>query len=139
VSDGDIPPENAGGTEWSSPVDILGTIVCDLFENHIVRNQPFGNASAVVGPPASGPYSSTSWRGAYINAPVGPDPWGNRYAMNTMNLDGTANERRIDTFVMSAGPDEQIDTAWSMDGAVAGDDDIIVILRRDSQLSDPVP
>jgi prepilin-type N-terminal cleavage/methylation domain-containing protein len=137
VSDGDIPSDNLGDPNWSSPVDVLGAVVTDFIENHLVQNEPFNNAALVAGPPASGPYSATAWRGAYLNAPLDPDPWGNRYMINTEHLSGTAAERRVDTFVLTAGPDEQIDTQWSMDGAIAGDDDLIVIVRRDAGVTPP--
>jgi len=100
-----------------------------FLENHLVLNSSLGGA---------GSYSTaaTGWKGAYINAPVDPDPWGNRYAVNTAYLAAsTAN----DVIVMSAGPDEEIDTqyVWTTGGAYPGDDDIITVIRRDSALGVP--
>jgi type II secretory pathway pseudopilin PulG len=131
VSDGDIPREigPAGHANWADPVGQAGPgLVADFIENHMVRNAPFGDPTHPYG---------TFWRGAYINGPIDPDPWGNRYAVNTEWLDGSTAERRNDTFVLSSGPDEQIDTAWQMDGAVAGDDDLIIIIRRDTNATVP--
>lgn len=124
VSDGDIPTTNTDAF-WDDPVGQLGPgIVTDFIENHMLQNEPFDD-------PVNNAYG-TFWRGAYINGPIDPDPWGNRYMVNTEWLDGTAAERRNDTFVLSVGPNEQTDTIWQQDGAVAGDDDIIIIVRRDT-------
>ena len=125
VSDGDIPPVGGtGDARWDDPVSSVGPgIVTDFIENHMLQNEPFDDPSVPYG---------TFWRGAYINGPIDPDPWGNRYAVNTEWLGGTAAERRNDTFVLSSGPNEQTDTLFMMDGAVATDDDIIVIIRRDT-------
>ena len=79
----------------------------------------------------------SNWRGAYISAPVDPDPWGNRYAVNVQWLQGTSTERKNDVIVLSTGPDEQIDTAFEADGITPGDDDIIVVVRRDIGLTTP--
>jgi len=46
-------------------------------------------------------------------------------------------DTRFDTFVLSAGPDEQIDTAFERDGIVPGDDDIVVVINRDLDLQLP--
>ena len=48
-------------------------LICDFLENHLVMNQPFEDVSKLY--PTSG---ANNWRGAYISAPVDPDPWGNR-------------------------------------------------------------
>jgi type II secretory pathway pseudopilin PulG len=88
---------------------------------------------------SSGLNAPYAWRGAYLRSPVDPDPWGNRYAVNVAFLDpsptailggitagfGTGDYPRLDVFVLSAGPDEVIDTRIGQDGAVAGDDDFI--------------
>ena len=87
-----------------------------------------------------------SWRGPYLRAPVRADPWGNRYAVNVAFLDpapnasspvsisnitagfSTTDYPRLDVFVLSAGPDEEIDTRSAQDGAVPGDDDFIFLV-----------
>jgi len=69
------------------------------------------------------------WRGAYISAPIDSDPWGNRYAVNVLYLRTAPTSN--DVFVLSAGPDEEIDTAFTVNGVVPGDDDIIAVIRRD--------
>lgn len=129
VSDGDIPSaditdDNGALTgvqmRWDDPVDSTTGLV-DFLERHLVTNDPRGSSLNDY---------PTTWRGAYIDAPIGPDPWGNRYAVN-IGLAGTPGRTRNDTFVLSAGPDEAIDTLWEVNGAYPGDDDIIVMVLRD--------
>ena len=68
-----------------------------------------------------------AWRGAYLPGPIGPDPWGTRYAVNVEFLaralgagpSGNVN----DVFVISAGPDRVVDTRFDVDGATPGGSD----------------
>jgi hypothetical protein len=95
---------------------------------------------------SSGQNAPYAWRGAYLRGPVEPDPWGNRYAANVAFLDpvhfstisGVSNGDpldfpRLDVFVLSAGPDEEIDTPFGMDGAVPGDDDFIYLVSTNAK------
>lgn len=128
VSDGDIPFTAIGATNWDDPVTCCaGAVDVAFLEAHLVNNGGLG---------AAGAYSVAvgGWRGAYINAPIDPDPWGNRYAVNTEYLKSTTTN---DVFVLSAGPDEDIDTPFTFNGARPGDDDIIAIVRRDNGVAAP--
>jgi prepilin-type N-terminal cleavage/methylation domain-containing protein len=128
VSDGDIPFSAVGATPWDDVVACCaGAIDVAFLEGHLVTNTDLG---------AAGSYSVAAggWRGAYMSAPVDPDPWGNRYAVNTEFLKTTTTN---DVFVLSAGPDEEIDTVFTFNGARPGDDDIIAIVRRDDGLVVP--
>jgi type II secretory pathway pseudopilin PulG len=128
VSDGDIPFTAIGATNWDNPVACCAAAVDVAFlEAHLVTNTGLG---------AAGSYSVAAggWRGAYINAPVEPDPWGSRYAVNTEYLKTATTN---DVVVLSAGPDEEIDTPFAFNGARPGDDDIIAIVRRDDGLVVP--
>ena len=40
---------------------------------------------------------------------------------------------RFDIFVMSAGPDEEVDTPFEIDGVVPGDDDLIRVVSGGSR------
>jgi type II secretory pathway pseudopilin PulG len=121
VGDGDIPASAIGATTWDNVVNPASSTQVDFLERHLVTNTPGGGGSYTTG-------GGSPWRGAYINGPIDPDPWGNRYAVNVNYLrTSTAN----DTFVLSTGPDEEIDTDFTQNGAVPGGDDIIVIVRRD--------
>ena len=120
VSDGDTPREVSalGDAAWQSAVD---DTTVDFLERHLVTNMPGGSAlNAYV------PGGANAWRGAYLTAPVDPDPWGNRYMVNVQYLGaGSAN----DVVVYSAGPDEQIDTAFTADPLSAGGDDLITLVE----------
>jgi len=136
VSDGDTPDQcNVSTTDgcgtpttgflpeksWIRPVqpDSNGTTIftfVDFFDRHLILDMP-GNhvANAYV----------TSWRGAYINTPISADPWGNRYMFSAQNMNlfpETSN-------VLSAGPDEAIDTTWDLATKNANADDIVVFVR----------
>jgi hypothetical protein len=121
VSDGDIPREVSatGNVEWQRPVDNAGGLV-DFIERHLITNNPRGNVANDY-PTVGG----NRWRGAYLSAPVDSDPWGNRYAVNVEFLTG-GNE---DVVVFSAGPDEEIDSAFSQNGLAPGDDDLMVLVE----------
>jgi type II secretory pathway pseudopilin PulG len=123
VGDGDIPrTSGAGGSAlWADPVNPAALAPVDFLERHLVTNTPGGaGAYTTVG--------ANPWRGSYINGPIDPDPWGNRYAVNVLHLRTTTTN---DVFVLSAGPNEEIDSAFSVNGATPGEDDIIAIVRRD--------
>lgn len=153
VSDGDTPD---GGSEvelWRRPVD--GHTI-DTMANHLVQNTPGDEAEAryrtpvdlSTGVPAThfafssqqGAGARFAWRGPYLSAPVRSDPWGNRYAVNVRFLDavsasdGTELAAHVqDVFVLSAGPDEQIDTPYEIDGVVPGDDDLVLVIAGGSR------
>jgi type II secretory pathway pseudopilin PulG len=127
VSDGDIPLSAVGATIWDDTVNPSAGVQVDFLERHLVTNTPGGAGAYTTG--GGGP-----WRGAYISAPIDPDPWGNRYAVN-VNYLRTATTN--DVFVLSTGPDEEINTGFTQNGAVPGGDDIIAIVRRDPGLTVP--
>jgi hypothetical protein len=127
VGDGDIPVSAIGATIWDDVVNPAAGTQVDFLERHLVTNTPGGAGAYTTG-------GGNPWRGAYIDAPIDPDPWGNRYAVNVNYLrTSTAN----DVFVLSAGPDEEIDTAFTQNGAVPGEDDIIAVVRRHAGLTVP--
>jgi len=63
---------------------------------------------------ASGCYG-TRWKGPYL-ASVSPDPWGNAYVMNANGFAASAP-----TWIISAGPDGQVDTS-AASTSLQGDD-----------------
>jgi len=140
VSDGDTPLLNTaisalGGNNvaWDDPVTAFASygataIDVDHLENHLALNFAPSGAAYATG--------ATGWRGAYINSPIDPDPWGNRYAVNVAYLRTLTTN---DVFVLCAGPDEEVDTQFlfTTGGAFPGDDDIMNIIRRDSGLGVP--
>lgn len=137
VSDGDTPViDPAGDARWDDAVDSVGggTLIVDFIENHLVQNEPFDDPTKAY--PITVP-GGNIWRGAYLSAPVDPDPWGNRYAVNVQFLQGTATARKNDVVVLSAGPDESVDSLFEVDGMTPGDDDVMVVVRRDPGLTVP--
>jgi type II secretory pathway pseudopilin PulG len=131
VSDGDIPRElgTGGDALWQAVVDNTGGTV-DFLGRHLITNNPRGSAANAY--PTAG---TDQWRGAYLGGPIDADPWGNRYAVNTRWMKDAP--RTNDVFVLSAGPDEQIDTPFAVNGIVPGDDDIIAVIYRDAGASTP--
>ena len=118
VTDGDMPDAcvavsgcGGGASTWDRLVN--GGII-DYLERHLVTNNMAG-----------GSYSNL-WRGAYMNAPIDPDPWGNRYMLNVQSLN-TPNS----VWVLSAGPDEMISTVFlGVWPVAAGGDDVITLLQN---------
>lgn len=109
-----------------------------------VRRTSAGGQNIDFARPESSGFNATfGWRGSYLGSgAVDPDPWGSRYAVNVAFLDprtGIAikgitpgvdakDYPRFDVFVLSAGPDHEIDTRSAQDGAVAGDNDILTMV-----------
>jgi hypothetical protein len=126
VSDGDTPVQctaaAAACTAWQRAVDNTGGLV-DFLERHLVTNNPRGSSANDY--PDTEVLPDVYWRGAYLTSPIDPDPWGNRYAVNVQYLGLSTN----DVDVLSAGPDEEIDTAYTANPLNAGGDDLIVLVQ----------
>ena len=116
----------------------------DSMESQFTKNGPvyltpanYGNYSAV------GPLFGLGWRGAYLSAPIGPDPWGHRYLVNSVFLSvaidampGTGEGQKSggwsnDTFCISPGPNGSYQTAFGGNGyggvTRLGDDFLFII------------
>lgn len=124
VGDGDTPRTlgPGGSALWDDVVNTAAGVRVDFLERHLVTNTPGGAGAYTTA-------GANPWRGSYINGPIDPDPWGNRYAVNVLYLRTAPTSN--DVFVLSTGPDEEIDTAFTVNGVVPGDDDIISVIRRD--------
>jgi type II secretory pathway pseudopilin PulG len=99
---------------------------------------------AVPGTPefqATFPAIGLGWRGAYLPSPIGPDPWGRRYLVNSAflapavnvapNLEGFYGWNR-DVFCISAGPNQTYETPVEGNingGTNRGGDDFIYIIQ----------
>lgn len=75
--------------------------------------------------------SSLGWNGPYMSSAIDADPWNNRYAVNVALLDSTngtmtmAGTPKNAVWVLSAGPNGTLETAWAQaatTAAVGGDD-----------------
>lgn len=123
VSDGDTPREctaiATACTSWQAAVDNVGGLT-DFIERHLVTNNPRGSALNFY--PVTG---NNIWKGPYLNSPNDPDPWGNRYMVNVQFMNNNTN----DVVVLSAGPDEAINTAFAANPLAAGGDDLIVLVQ----------
>jgi len=127
-------PAEAGASRYRNPSDLLIAT-------------PGGHRSDFARSSSSGFNAPYAWRGSYLRGPVDPDPWGNRYAANVAFLDPAATATvtaitagfvfgdypRLDVFVMSAGPDEEVDTRSAQDGAVPFDDDVILVVSSNAK------
>jgi type II secretory pathway pseudopilin PulG len=130
----------SAGVDWDDPVDNAAVQRAEYF---LVENRPSNVAAnayrtassmSVVGdfdPDSGALYNAEhAWRGAYMAGPIGPDPWGTRYAVNVEFLarpvgagpSGNVN----DVVVVSAGPDRVVDTQFDVDGATSGSDVLYV-------------
>ncbi len=100
----------------------------DYLENHLIRNWPSGSPYRHYPVPTQvpfpiGPIFGVGWRGAYLSEPIGNDPWGHKYFVNTMFLYAFGNQPNYDgytnwvsdTFCLSAGPNGWIETPFASD------------------------
>ena len=156
VSDGLVPTSDNMGVDGSSvagtffianavdwddadgAADQIANMNFHLAYNTIEANGLTSRYTLVTFPAAGGPRVGLGWRGAYLTGPIGPDPWGNRYAANTVYMNPASNATgatgtNSDAFVLSAGGDGVVST--DMDGtgllsggARAGGDDMIFVM-----------
>jgi type II secretory pathway pseudopilin PulG len=142
VSDGNFPGLRGDGAIpnpwaramntqlWLKSGDTLPAMNADTLENQLATNTPGYPAPAtwVGGGWYPIPVFGLGYRGAYIAPPIGPDPWGDGYQVNTGFL-AVANDATtggapftgtgqrngfwdVDVFCISAGPNKLIDTAF---------------------------
>lgn len=101
----------------------------DTMEAQFVLNSPgyptpYSNYNASPTGYPVGPLFGLGWRGAYLAPPIGPDPWGYAYLVNSgffataTDVTGTSEgssewwwER--DVICVTAGPNQQVDTPFS--------------------------
>jgi hypothetical protein len=138
-----------GGTiNWDDDQDAN---VGDTLDSQFVLNTPNYDTPAESTPTGytkSGPQAGLGWRGAYMSAPIGTDPWGKVYLASTVFLvvasdstDGTAEGDRRggwsrDAIVVSAGPNGLFDTPIGGSanyGTSLSADDLIYVVRGDSR------
>lgn len=113
-----LTPEVASGagSEWTVAV---GANQAAPLEDHLMLNGPAYPTHA-----RTQTNWIKGWHGPYLEAGVGADPWGHRYAVNVKFLKGGSS----DTFVISAGPNGILETPFQGDGTTARGDDIIVVV-----------
>jgi type II secretory pathway pseudopilin PulG len=118
----------------------------DSMEHQFVDNgggPGYPSPSDIGAGDAAGPGAGMGWRGAYLSPPIGPDPWGHRYLVNTVFLAvardaeaGSGEGQRSggwshDAFCISAGPNGQYETAFAggaAHGVARRGDDLVFII-----------
>jgi prepilin-type N-terminal cleavage/methylation domain-containing protein len=118
ISPGNTPVVAAANT-WTNGT--TGTLVGQLMSN--TPGYTLKNATAQFG-----------WNGPYLSSTIGADAWNNRYAVNVGLIDPTAGTQtpagatKSAVWVISAGPNGQVETAYSqpVTTALASGDDIAV-------------
>jgi type II secretory pathway pseudopilin PulG len=151
VSSGAVPTASVArataGSDWD---DVVDNASVQRLEYFLVANTPSNVAAnayrtaasmsvATEFDPDSGALYNAehAWRGSYLPGPIGPDPWGTRYAVNVEFLaraPGAGPSGNVnDVFVISAGPDRVIDTRFDIDGATPGNSDLIYVLWGGTQ------
>jgi type II secretory pathway pseudopilin PulG len=100
--------DNIGTKNWDGTGGMSGHND-DTLENQLVFNAPNYPTPQALQPGGSpvGPRFNLGWRGAYLSSPIGPDPWGTKYYVNTGFMAVVANA--------SGGPDGRSDMFWNDD------------------------
>ncbi len=163
TGDGNFPPLFGEGditNPWASFMNQhkwlsagTGNIVtsnADTLENQLVTNHPRYPAPTtwVGGGWYPIPVNGLGYRGAYIAPPIGPDPWGDAYQVNTGFLAVANNVGTppftgqgqkygywdVDVFCISGGPNKQLDTAFGGVDAAHPDvqrraDDVVFVIQ----------
>ncbi len=102
----------------------------DYIENHLIRNWPSNAPGLHYAIPGQhpdllvGPRFNLGWRGPYLSAPIGDDPWGHKYFVNTIFLFAMGNQPHAegystwssDTVCLSAGPNGWVETPFTSYG-----------------------
>ena len=129
----------------------------DSMQHQLVDNGTGPNypTPADLGAEESGLGFGLGWRGAYLSPPIGPDPWGHRYLVNSSFLASAVDASSMqamgttwhpkptpghrgsrDTFCISPGPDGQYETAFggnAMGGVTRRGDDFIYVISGDTR------
>ena len=93
-----------------------GQLATGGLADHLIANTPVY--------PLRGPSTQIGWGGPYLSAPVGPDPWNNRYMVNVGATDATGGRENA-VFAISAGPNGIIETPFTQPlapASLSGDD-----------------
>lgn len=108
------------GSDWNAAGNLSATPARNNAFNHLVVNNPNGDASEGDTAATTGDYNG--WRGPYL-ARAGSDPWGNRYVVHigAMETGGTKINSTGRGWILSAGEDGIFQTCPET-GSLAGDD-----------------
>lgn len=122
-----------GDLNWDT-ADSSGTRV-DRIDKHLVSNTSGAGYLLPTFPlidGSGGPHFGVGWRGAYVSS-LSSDPWGKRYAVNTIFMggasDATAKGWNFDVAVFCAGPNGTVDSNFNQNGFSAGIDDVVYVIQ----------
>jgi len=157
VGEGAIPALDTGIADFTSGNilasvgwdDAVGTpATVDLMADHLITNAAGYPVPSQASFGVGGPQFGTGWRGAYIST-IGADPWGNRYAANTVFLGVAADSSTAgegigtggwthDVIVLSAGRDSTVQTPFGGtttggSGAGTANDDVFYTVTGTSR------
>ena len=108
---GDNPTEPDAARQWGSGK------VTDALNDQIMTNA------------ANYPITGTNkWNGPYPSE-LRADPWGNAYLLNVKFLQPSQLSNLKSVFVLSAGPNGEINTVFDGDTVTPGDDDIVCRIK----------
>lgn len=104
--------DGVGTINWDAPQGFAGWSPFSLTDGlawQMTENTPLYPVPAPDAFLMSGPAFGLGWRGAYLSSPIGPDPWGKQYLVNTMFLSVGSNS------AAPAGTEGAANGGWNRD------------------------
>lgn len=144
-------------TQWDAEQGPFLGVNRDTLENQLILNTPLYPVPGTIQWQFMMPKFGLGWRGAYLEGPIEPDPWGRKFLVNTAFLSVAYNEAcggggctgqgqprggwNYDVFCLSAGPNGVIQTPYAGDGTggtvmfgtLRGGDDITYTIQGDTR------
>ena len=134
---------NMAASNWNAVAPNADTMAGQFVTNTPQYITPLGKLMAGGSYPA-GPMLRLGWRGAYLSPPIGPDPWGSRYYVNSgffaVATNSTPGQEggplwswERDVVCLSAGPDQAVSSPFGQGrspgyGASREGDDFIFVI-----------
>lgn len=140
------PSNGQNPVNWDMAPGNLSGVGVDTMLNQFVANGPSYTRPSQTNMSLAGPAFGIGWRGAYLSAAIGPDPWGNRYSANTMFLAPASNAADLtaeggygwtkDVVVLSAGRNGIIEIPFGGNangGTTQTGDDVFYVVSGNSR------
>ena len=133
-----VDADYAATFQWDRMTTVAAST--DTLEDQLSLNTPL---YPVRGGVALNPFhwETGGWHGAYITPPIGPDPWGDQYVVNSVFIDaqgtqggkeGSTNHGwNYDSFCLSAGPNRYYETPFAVTnffGSAPVNDDFLTVI-----------
>lgn len=112
-----------GNTPMVAAANTWTTGTTDTLANQLMSDTPSYTQKTAT--------ATFGWNGPYLSSAIGSDPWNNRYEVNVGLIDttqgtvGANGNTKSAVWVLSAGPNGQLDTSYTQPmttAALAGDD-----------------